>query len=143
MDKKVFNRLTREIFGDYGFIKDKNKYILSLKDVTIIVMFCSWRGVKSFNYYFYINALYSDIIPFEERFDTLIDIKMEHTPTLRGYHAHEIIFEKYDEEEYKDLLNNMLHRYFDPYKVNALQFLRDNDYCMVLSKKAREYLGII
>lgn len=67
---------------------------------------------------------------------------MEHTPTLRGYHAHEIVFEDYEETEYRDLLNSMLHRYFDPYKSNALEFLRENDYCMCLSKKAREYLGL-
>jgi len=65
MEKRVFNKLTKEIFLEYGFIK-KNNYILILEDVTIVVKFCSWRGVKSFNYYFYINDLYDDLIPFEK-----------------------------------------------------------------------------
>ena len=68
---------------------------------------------------------------------------MEHTPELRGYHAHEILYEEYDEMKYKELLTTMLHRYFDPYKNNALQYLKDNDYCMCLTKKARQYLGLI
>ena len=116
---------------------------LNLEDVTIVVKFCSWRGVKSFNYYFYINELYDESVPFEKKFDSVIEIKMEHTPELRGYHAHEILYEEYDEMKYKELLTTMLHRYFDPYKKNALQFLRDNDYCMCLTKKARQYLGLI
>ena len=143
MEKRVFNKLTKEIFLEYGFIKDKNNYILNLKDVTIVVKLCSGRGVKSFNYYFYINDLYDDLIPFEKKFDSLIEIKMEHTPELPGYHAHEILFEEYDEMKYKELLTNMLHRYFDPYKINALQYLKDNDYRMCLTKKAREFLGLL
>lgn len=66
MEKSVFNKVTKEIFLEYGFLKDKNNYILTLEDVTIVVKFCSWRGVKSFNYYFYINDLYDDSIPFEK-----------------------------------------------------------------------------
>lgn len=143
MEKRVFNKLTKEMFLEYGFIKDKNNYILSLDDVTIVVKFGSWRGVKSFNYYFYINDLYDDFTPFEKRFDSVVEIKMEHTPELRGYPAHEILFEEYDETKYKELLTTMLHRYFDPYKNNALQYLIDNDYRMCLTKKARQYLGLI
>ena len=143
MEKRIFNKLTKEIFLEYGFIKEKNNYILNLEDVTIVVKFCSWRGVKSFNYYFYINELYDESVPFEKKFDSVIEIKMEHTPELRGYHAHEILYEEYDEMKYKELLTTMLHRYFEPYKKNALQFLRDNDYCMCLTKKARQYLGLI
>ena len=143
MEKKIFNKLTKEIFLEYGFIKDKNNYILSLDDVTIVVRFRSWRGVKSFDYYFYINALYDASVPFTKRFDCLFEEHMEHTPELRGYHAHEILFEEYDEIKYKELLTSMLHRYFDPYKNNALQYLKDNDYCMSLTKKARQHLGLI
>ncbi len=143
MEKRIFNKITKEIFLEYGFKKVKNKYVLTLDDVTIIVKFCSWRGVKSFNYYFYINELYDKTIPFEKRSDSLVEIKMEHTPTLRGYHAHEILYEEYEEMQYKEMLKNMLHCYFDPYKENALQYLRDNDYRMWLTKKAREYLGLI
>lgn len=143
MEKRVFNKLTKEIFLEYGFTKEKNNYILRLDDVTIVVRFCSWRGIKSFDYYFYINDLYDDSIPFEERCDSVVQEHMKHTPELPGYHAHEILFEEYDEIKYKELLITMLHRYFDPYKNNALQYLKDNAYCMGLTKKARQYLGLI
>ena len=56
MEKRVFNKITKEIFLKYGFSKEKNKYILSLKDVTIVVKFRSWRGVKSFDDDYYINV---------------------------------------------------------------------------------------
>ena len=143
MEKRFFNKLTKEIFLEYGFTKEKNNYILSLDDVTLVVRFRSWRRVKSFDYYFYINDLYDDSVPFEKRFDSLFEEHMKHTPELPGCEAHEILFEEYDEMKYRELLSTMLHRYFDPYKNNALQHLRDNDYCMCLTKKARQYLELI
>ena len=143
MEKKTFNKMTKEIFTEYGFSKQGNHYILLLNDVTIVVKFCSWRGVKSFNYYFSINALYDSSVASKDKSDTLIEIKMEHDLSARGYHRHEILYEEYGEEEYRNLLTNMLHIYFDPYKENALQHLKENDYRMCLSKKAREYLGLI
>ena len=141
MDKKQFNKITKEIFLEYGFVKQKDNYILYLDEITIIVKFRSWRGVKSFNYWFFLNDLYDDSVKFEEKYDTMFEIKMEHNTELRGYHRHEILFEEWTEEEYRELLNKMLHSYFDPYKENALQFLKDNEYCMALSEKARIYLG--
>ena len=141
MEKKQFNKITKEIFLEHGFKKQKDSYILYLDEITIIVKFRSWRGVKSFNYWFFLNNLYDDSVKFEERWDTLIEEKMEHSPELRGYHCHEILVEEWTEEKYRELLDKMLHSYFDPYKENALQFLRDNEYCMVLSEKARIYLG--
>ena len=113
-----------------------------MDDITIVVRFCSWRGVKSFNYIFYINELYDSSIDFDDRFDTKIDIKMEHDTSAKGYHRHEILFEEYEEDEYKELLTKMLHSHFDVYKENALQFLRDNEYLMQLTKKARAFLGL-
>lgn len=139
----MFNKITKEIFTQYGFSKQGNKYILVLDDVTLVVKFCSWRGVKSFNYYFSINKLHDSSIPLDKRFDTLFEYKMEHNPAAQGYHKHEILIEEYDEKEYSNLLTNMLHLYFDPYKKDALQFLKDNDYCMCLTKKAREYLCLV
>lgn len=141
MDKKQFNKITKEIFLEYGFVKQKDNYILYLDEITIIVKFRSWRGVKSFNYWFFLNDLYDDSVRFEEKYDTMFEIKMEHNTELRGYHRHEILLEEWSEEEYRELLNKMLHSYFDPYKENALQFLKDNEYRMALSEKARIYLG--
>ena len=143
MDKQQFNKITKETFLEYGFVKQKNLYFLYLNEITIIVKFCSWRGVKSFNYWFFLNNLYDSSVKFEEKYDTMIEIKMEHNSELRGYHKHEILFEEWTEEEYRELLNKMLHSYFDPYKADALQFLKDNDYRMALSKKARIYLRLV
>ena len=47
------------------------------------------------------------------------------------------------EEEYINLLSNMLHSYFDAYKENAIRFLKDNAYCMCLTQKAKMYLGLL
>lgn len=142
MKKEIFNKITKEVFLKYGFKKVNNKFLLLLDNISIVVRFSSWRGIKYFNYNFAIYDLYDSSIPYDKRFDSVFEIKMEHTPTLRGYHAHEILFEEYDETTYKELLTNMLHRYFDPYKNNALQFLKDNHYCMCLTKKARDFLGL-
>ena len=141
MDKKQFNSITKEIFLEYGFKKQKDSYILYLDKITIIVKFRSWRGVKSFNYWFFLNDLYDDSVKFEKRGDTKIAHKMEHSPELRGYHRHEILYEEWAEEEYRELLNKMLHSYFDPYKDNAIQFLKDNERLLLLTEKARIYLG--
>ncbi len=139
MDKKTFNKLTKQIFTEYGFVKQKEKYMLFLDDVTIVVVFRSWRGVKSFNYFYYINAITSFL---EEKSDSIIEIKMNHNLSLDGYHKHEILFEKYTESEYKELLSNMLHKYFDPYKANAIQFLKDNGKSMGMTEKAQKHLGL-
>ena len=142
MDRKTFNALTKKIFSDYGFIKEKTKYVLLLKDVTIAVRFASWRGVKYFSYIFSINKIHDRTLPYEDRSDCIVEIKMEHTAgNPDDYRNHEISFEQYTEEKYRTLLTNMLHAYFDPYKVNALQFIKDNaDTCFILSHNALVYL---
>ena len=142
MNRKAFNKITKEVFLEYGFVKKNQKYFLILQDVSLVVYFASWRGVKSFNYYFSINELYDSSIPVEQRADTLVEIKIEHTQSLQGYHRHEILFEQYIEEEYRSLLSNMLHSYFEPYKADALQYLKDNNFQMCLTEKARKYLGL-
>ena len=68
---------------------------------------------------------------------------MEHNTELRGYHRHEILFEEWTEEEYRELLNKMLHSYFDAYKENAIRFLKDNAYSMCLTQKVKMYLGLL
>lgn len=142
MDKKTFNKLTKAVFEENGFKKCSNYYLLLLQDISIVVRFSSWRGVKYFNYSFSINDLYDESIPYNKRFDTVFEIKMEHTPTLRGYKAHEILFEEYDEIQYREMLTNMLHRYFDPYKNNAMQYIKENEKYISYRKEARLYLGL-
>ena len=36
MEKKIFNKLTKEIFLEYGFAKNKNNYILNYSDNCIL-----------------------------------------------------------------------------------------------------------
>ena len=141
MEKKEFNKITKEVFTEYGFCKEKNRYILYLDDVTIIVRFSSWRGVKSFNYYFFINALHSDSSD-EGKYDVAAEFKMEHNPSSDGYPAHEILYERWSAAKYRRLLTNMLHLYFDPYKEDALQFLKESGRYMGLLSNAEKYLGI-
>ena len=143
MEKSVFNKITKEVFLEYGFKKDGNTFLLLLHDISIVVRLSSWRGIKYFNYNFAIYNLYDASVPYNKRYDSLFEIKMEHTPTLSGYQAHEILFEKYEESDYREMLTKMLHSYFDPYKIDALQYLRDNDYRMCLRKNVREFLGLI
>ena len=142
MEKKIFNKLTKEIFLEYGFKWDKNKYILNLDYITIVVKFCSWRGIKSFDYYFFINGLYDDSIPFQFNRGMFTEIKMEHSPELSGYDAHEILYEKYTEIEYAQMLKDMLHTYFDPYKQDALKTIKDNESTLLLTREAKKYLNI-
>lgn len=122
MEKRVFNQINKKIFLEYGFKKLNNKFVLLLDDISIVVRFSSWRGIKYFNYNFSINDLYDSSVPYDKRYDSVVEIIMEHTPTLRGYDAQEIVFEKYTEDEYADLLHNMIHRYFDPYKKMLYNF---------------------
>ena len=117
-------------------------YILSLDDITIEVALRSWRGVKSFNYVFYINEIDEFSGDPNAKSSSYIEIKMDHSPLLEGYHKHEILFENYTEDEYEEMLSNMLHTYFDPYKEDSLQYLRDNSCNMCLRKEAREFLGL-
>ena len=64
MDKIAFNTLTKKIFLDYGFFKEKTKYVLMLKDVTIVVRLASWRGIKYFSSVFSINNIHDMTLPY-------------------------------------------------------------------------------
>lgn len=143
MDQKLFNKITKDVFTEYGFVKQKSKYVLVLNDVTITVRFGSMRGIKSFNYCFYLNRFYEPSWGAENKSDLLIEIKMEHDTSAGGYHRHEILFEQYAEEEYKNMLNQMLHSYFDPYRNNALQFIKDHHEEFPLSERTRIFLDLI
>ena len=140
MEKALFNQITKKIFLEYGFDRQNEKYVLSLQDITIVARLRSWRGVKYFAYIFYIN--YPNEICDKQNPDTLIEIKMEHNFLTAGYHRHEIKYEEYAEEEYRDLLTRTIHLYFDPYKENAIRYLKNNAYRMCLSPKANRYLGL-
>ena len=141
MEKSVFNKITKEVFLEYGFKKEGSSYVLLLDEISIVVRFSSWRGIKYFGYNFAIHDLYDSSVPYVKRYDSLVEIKMEHTPSHWGYESHEIRSEEYDETEYRELLSNLLHRCFDRYQKDALQSLRENNFGMILRKEVLQYLG--
>ena len=143
MDKKLFDKTTKKVLEDYGFKKKNNMYVLELNDVTIVIKFRSWRGIKSFDYYFFINSLYDLDVEFKAKYDCVVEYHLEHTPNAQGYHKHEICFEQYTEDEYKDLLSTALSVHFDGFKADALNYLRKTIiYRNCLVEKARVFLGL-
>ena len=111
-------------------------------------MLCSNKHIPPFIKLYFIEIVkswYKEIIQitYQATFDNVFEIKMEHDLFANGYHRHEILFEAYDENDYAKLLTRMLHFYFDVYKEDALQFLKNNACDVYLSHKAKEYLGII
>ena len=142
MDKKDFDRITQEIFLENGFIKKRDIFLLILEEITISCRLYTWNGVRSFNYWISINKLYDDSIPYEKRYGTYLAIKMEHDSSAEGYHRSEIQYEEYTENQYREILNHMIHIYFDPYKQDALQSIKDNFDRLHLKEDGIAYLGM-
>jgi hypothetical protein len=142
MDKKTFDKITKEMFVEYGFIKKRNRFILILDEITIACQLYTWNMVSSFNYWIGINELYDDSTPYEKRYGTYFAIKMEHSPLAEGYHSSEIKYENYTEEQYRNMLTYMLHTYFDPYKKDALKYVKENYQELSLKQEGIEFLGI-
>lgn len=67
---------------------------------------------------------------------------MEHAPSTVGYHKAEILYEEYDEAECRRILDYLLHTYFDPYKQDATQYVKDNYQKLTLQPAAVKQLGI-
>lgn len=142
MDKKSFDKITKEVFLAYGFRKKRDTFILVLDEITISCKLYSWNLVRSFNYWISINGLYDDSIPYERRYDTYLAVKMEHSPFAEGYHKSEIKYEDYTEAEYREILNSMLNIYFNPYKEDALSYVKNNYEILYLKPEGMAYLGI-
>lgn len=142
MDKKRFDRITKEVFLEHGFIKKRNTFLLIFDEITISCKLYSWNLIKSFNYWISINGLYDDSVPYEKRYGTYLAIKMEHSPFAEGYHKSEIKYEDYTENEYREILHGMLNIYFTPYKEDALQYVKDNYKMLTLKPEGIAYLKI-
>lgn len=142
MDKKDFDTITKEIFQAHGFIKKRDTYLLVLDEITISCKLYSWNLVRSFNYWISVNGLYDDSVPYEKRYGTYLAVKMEHSPSSEGYHKSEIKYESYTESQYRELLDNMLNIYFNPYKTDALQYVKNNYEKLYLKPEGIAYLGI-
>ena len=72
----------------------------------------------------------------------LVAVKMEHTPAAQGYHKSENKYEDYSEEEYRRMLTYMLHTYFDPYKTDAIGYIKEFHVYLALRDETKEALGI-
>ncbi len=142
MDKKSFDRITKETFLAHGFIKKRDTFILILDEITISCKLYTWNSVKSFNYWISVNGLYDRSVPFEKRYGTYLAIKMEHSPHAEGYHKSEIKYESYTEAEYREILDSMLNVYFYPYKQDALEYVRSNYKMLSLKPEGISFLGI-
>ena len=142
MDKKEFNRVVKEVFTQYGFKKECERYFLIFDDIMISCQLYTWNGVRSFNYWVSVNASYDNSVPLEKRVGSYVATKMEHTPSAVGYHKAEIVYEEYDEAECRRILNYLLHTYFDPYKQDATQYVRENYEMLTIRPEGLEALGI-
>lgn len=142
MDKKTFDRITKEVFLAYGFIKKRDTFVLILDEITIACRLYSWNLIRSFNYWISINGLYDDSVPYEKRYGTYVAVKMMHSPSAEGYHQSEIQYESYTEMEYREMLNNMLNIYFNPYKQDALTYVKNNYKTLHLKPEGIAYLRL-
>ena len=144
MDKKTFKKITKEIFTQYGFVTVGKQYVLELRDVAIVAELLSCRGIRSFEYYFSIYQLYDPVygpaVPVEKRYDTYTYHRLYHNLLEKGEYGYGIKFEIYEEDEYRSMLTCMLHSTFDPYKENALQYLKENAYRLTLKPQAEAFL---
>ena len=140
MEMKSFNAITKEIFLNYGFKKEKKYYILALKEITFFVWLDSWRGLKSFMYYLSINSLHNEKESFEERIDIRHAETLDHNVNPKGSHQHKLCIEEWSEMQYREILNNLLLRYFEPYKEKGLQYLKEIGYAFSFTEKAQMYL---
>jgi hypothetical protein len=142
MDKKEFNKIVKEMFTQYGFQKKRERYFLLFDDVMISCQLYTWNGVRSFNYWVSVNAVYDDSVPLEKRYGSYIATKMEHSPCAVGYHKAEIVYEEYDEAECRRIINYLLHTYFDPYKQNATEYVKGNYKKLTIKPEGLSCLGI-
>ena len=137
---KFFNKITKEIFTNFGFRKDKKYYILKLKDITFFIWLDSWRGLKSFMYYLSINSLHNEDEPFEEKIDVWHSKTLDHNVNPKGSQQHKLCIEEWTETQYKEILKNVLIEYFEPYKEKGLQHLKEIGHTLPFTEKAQMFL---
>ena len=140
MERKIFNKITREIFLNYGFEKENKYYVLELKEITLFVWVNSWRKEKSFMYYVSINELHNKTEELEERIDIWNAIALKHNATPSGRLQQELRIAEWTEQEYIEILKGMLREYFDPYKERGLNHLKDIGEELTFREKAQMFL---
>ena len=154
MDKKELKKITTKIYEEYGFVKKGKYYYLDLPDVVLCSGFFTVNGIMNLSYNFSLKAVNTE----ESRkpnnmFDGYdsIEIKMNFNPMAQGYHKHEICVDTWTEDFYVAKLKEVLHYYFDPYKKDALNYIKraskeaglvNDGEIILLSIKARQFLEL-
>ena len=144
MDKKEFQKITKKVYEEYGFVKKGKYYYLDLKDVII----CSGLSSRYGGVYLMYNISIKALHPINE-----ITINNFYDGFDSGGNA--ICFEKdnyiikyldYNGHQYECKIKEVLYKYFEPYKVDALNYLRnmeslqDKNERIPLKIKAKEFL---
>ena len=140
MEKEEFLKLTAKLFQEYGFLKFGNQYFLNLDRVVIRV----YRHGARFSpgeYCYSYTCCFKDIHE-DYRFETKEDYKNmpEDLGVLKNIRVNEVrIKDKikvtnpseflpsdYTEEEWKKLMEEALHREFDPFRNDFENHVRKN-----------------
>ncbi|MBQ4511306.1 MAG: hypothetical protein II984_11325 [Clostridia bacterium] len=154
MNKKEFKITTTKIYEEYGFLKKGKYFYLDLEDVLICSGFSHAYGCTYLAYNVSIKALHSEN---ERKMNDMFDgydsteNQICFNEKEKGIYQIEICYEKYTKEEYEKKLTDVLHKHFDPYKNDAIGFIKkcctevgvlfDNE-TMLLKAKAKKYLEI-
>lgn len=152
MDKKELKKITKKVFEEYGFHKRGKYFYLDLDDVIICAGFVTFHNVTYLAYNFSVKAVHSEnerkLNDMFSGYDSIEQV-IYFNKDAQGYHKKEICCEQYTEEEYSQRLKELLHYYFDPYKKDALNFIKrcseeiglvhENEMTMI-KIKTKEYL---
>ena len=139
MEIKGFNKITKEIFLNYGFKKQKKYYVLALKDITLFVWLDYYCGLRSIHYSLSINELHCEGETIDKRHDSS-SIPLLHNVNPKGSQQHKLCIDEWTEMQYREILRKLLCEYFDPYKEKGLQHLKEIGYTLPFTEKAQMFL---
>jgi len=148
MTKNEILKIINNAFKQYGFQIKRNKYYLNLNKVFIIARIVSMHGSYLLEYNFSIKAIHDDS---ERTGDMFSGYDLFALPYF--FHKNgEKYLDDMPKETFAEDINEMLHRYFDPFKINPLKYIinrakiesakTNNGVLFMLTKKAQEYLGL-
>lgn len=144
MDKKEFQKITKKVYEEYGFVKKGKYYYLDLKDVIICSGFSTRYGGVYLMYNISIKALH----PINEiTINNIFDGYDSGGNTICFEENNYIInYLDYNAHQYEDKLKEVLNKYFEPYKFDALNYLsnmeslQNKNERIPLKIKAKEFL---
>ncbi|MCL2540119.1 MAG: hypothetical protein FWE53_01640 [Firmicutes bacterium] len=148
MDKKEFFRITQEVFAEYGFKVDGKYFYLDLSEVHITAVLAKAHGIYFLGYNFSIKAIHEGEIKPRDEFAG----HDSHLINMSNYKNERWLeYENMPKETYINDLKEMLPRYFNPYKKDAIGYIKKiavipgviyKKDIVVIFKEAQAYLGI-